>query len=168
MDRTDPHAERVLDPTKLIFLAQPGEPLRVTLEGDRCYPRVRVVAAFPLTDPDSYISLLDGKEEEIGVVPGLSHFSPEQRRMVKAELAKRYYMPVISRVAKVREEFGLSYWDVETDRGPKTFVLRGMQEHVTEIGPNRLMIMDVEGNRFELRDWENMDDKTYGHLVRLL
>jgi len=164
----DETAVHLLDPQQLTFLSEPGQPLRVTLEGECSYPRVRVVSAFPLTDPDGCVCLLDGAEKEIGVIPSAGELSREQRAIVQSELGKRYYMPVIQRVTALREEFGLSYWEVETDKGPKTFVLRGTQEHVTEIASNRLMIVDIEGNRFEIRDWEELDPKTYGYVVRLL
>ena len=157
-----------LDPSKLKLMAGEDHPLRMTIEGECSYPRVRVVAAFPLTSPGRDVCFLDGKDNEIGEVESLSDFTAAQRRIVEAELAKRYYMPVITRLRSVKDEFGLSYWDVETDRGPREFVLRGSTEHVTQIDERRLMIVDIDGNRFELRDWDRLDAKSYGLVVRLL
>jgi len=159
---------RKLDPSKLELVSGDDHPLRMTLEGDCSYPRVRVVAAFPLTAPDQVICFLDAKDNEIGEVESIAAFTPEQRAIVETELAKRYYMPVITRIKSVKDEFGLTYWEVDTDRGPKEFVLRGSSEHVTEVSDSRLMIVDIEGNRFELRDWDQLDSKSYGLVVRLL
>ena len=42
-----------LDPQKLRFFRH-GATLRLTIEGDRSYPRVSVLRAFPLSEPDRW------------------------------------------------------------------------------------------------------------------
>lgn len=58
----------------------------------------------------------------------------------------------MTKINSVKEEYGYTYWDVETDRGPVRFVVRMGSGTVNRIGGNRYMVNDIDGNRFEIRD----------------
>ncbi len=75
-----------------------------------------------------------------------------------AELGLHYFVPEITRVLHVREEFGFLYWDVETDKGPKEFVMRDSVVHYArEVGPNHWLIIDVGQARYEIVDLTRLD-----------
>ena len=116
------------------------------------YDRVTVHRAFPFTDPESYLSIRepDGKAREIGMVKALSELEPDQQEMLREQMNLRYFTPVIKKILDVREEYGYSYWDVETDRGGCRFTADN--NGVTKLSQTRLIISDVDGNRFELPD----------------
>ena len=58
------HPETV-DINKIRLFREPAWQLRLTIEGDRSYTRVKVVRAAPLTHPDTHISMLEAKDEEV-------------------------------------------------------------------------------------------------------
>jgi hypothetical protein len=49
---------------------------------------------------------------------------------------------------------------VDTDRGPRQFILRGLRDSVHEIEPGRYLINDVDGNRFEIPQITGLDHRS--------
>lgn len=136
---------------------QPPSILRMTIEGERSYLNVRIVRAAPLSRPDSYFSVLDPKGEEICMIKDLKEVDEKSRHAIKIELERRYLSSTIQRVNSIRAEFGTMYWDVETQRGRRDFVTRESDENIIWLSDRRLLILDVDGNRFEIPDVEQLD-----------
>jgi len=127
----------------------------VSLEfGGVKYPRVAVHRCFAFSDPDRYISVREpeGEGREIGLIEDMNDLDPETRAMLEEQMGLRYFSPKIRRVYDIREEYGYSYWDVETDRGSCRFTVRMSGGSVYPIGENRYLINDIDGNRFEISD----------------
>jgi hypothetical protein len=76
--------------------------------------------------------------------------SPDQRQMLEEELHRRYLASTVTRIQSVRSEFGTGYWSVETDRGPRDFVTQSLQENANWLSPGRLLLTDVDGNRYDV------------------
>ena len=110
------HPENVLPETVRLF-REPPWVLRLTIEGDRSYLKVRVVCAAPLSQPDRYICFLDEKNEVICTVEDPIDLDAVSQRIVKEEIEQRYMTAIIKRIDSLKSEFGVSYWEVETDRG---------------------------------------------------
>ncbi|NLN76267.1 MAG: DUF1854 domain-containing protein [Armatimonadetes bacterium] len=49
---------------------------------------------------------------------------------------------------------------MDTDRGPRQFILRGLRDSVHEIEPGRYLINDVDGNRFEIPQITGLDHRS--------
>lgn len=153
------HPERVaIDEIRLF--REPAWVLRLTIEGDRSYLKVKVVRAAPLSHPTRYICLLDAKDEEICMIDDLNPLNQEMRALIEQELDRRYLTASIQRVNAVRNEYGTSYWDVQTDRGPREFVVQNVSENAQWLGDHRLLITDVDGNRFEIPHLNALDKKS--------
>lgn len=153
------HPERVaIDEIRLF--REPAWVLRLTIEGDRSYLKVKVVRAAPLSHPTRYICLLDAKDEEICMIDDLNSLNREMRALIEEELDRRYLTATIQRVNAVRNEYGTSYWDVQTDRGPREFVVQNVSENAQWLGDHRLLITDVDGNRFEIPHLNALDKKS--------
>jgi len=128
-----------LDPHKLTF-AKRGDALILTMEGDRSYLKVHAVRAFPLTNLNEFIGLTDAiAGHEIGVLRNIRDLDPDARRLVQEQINKRYFIPKIFRITEARREFGTVYWDVETDRGSRKFIMRGIRDSIHEIEPGRYL-----------------------------
>jgi len=158
----------LLDPARLRFRRRPGGNLQLEIEGDRCYLSVRATRCFPFSDPRHYIAVVYGKTEEVGVLKGFRKLDPESRGLVEEDLERRYFIPVITRVVSVREESGVSYWNVETTRGPRDFVVRGLRDSLTELEEHRMLLTDVDGNRFEIPDYTALGARAFLLLDRHL
>lgn len=123
--------------------------------GEEYYPRVQVYQAFPFTDPDSYISIResDEKAKEIGVIKNFQKdITKETRRMVTEQLRLRYFTPVIEKIINIKDEYGFAYFDVLTDHGACRFTIHMGGGSVVNLSDTRLMITDLDGNRFEIPD----------------
>jgi hypothetical protein len=158
---------RVLDPRRMKVFRVAGV-TRMTLENDRSWIKVTVARAFPLSDPEHYIGFLDGAGKDVGLLPDPGLLDAESRQLVEEELEKRYFVPIVERVLSVKEEFGTVYWKVETDRGAKEIVVRNLRDNLQELSSSRVIITDVDGNRFEFPDTNKLDGKSAGIILRNL
>ncbi len=161
------HPEKV-DIDHLRLFREPAWRLRLTIDGDRSYTRVKVVRAAPLSHPDKYISFLDAKDEEICMVDDLKQLDAAARGIIKEELDRRYLTSIIQNVLTVRNEFGTSYWEVETNRGQREFVVQNVAENAQWLGDHRLLIIDVDGNRFEIPRLDALDKRSLGLVEQVL
>ncbi len=155
------HPENV-DTDKLRLFREPAWKLRLTIDDDRSYLRVKVVRAAPLSYPDQYISFLDGKDEEICMVDDLKALDSSTSTLVAEELERRYLTATIQSVSTIRNEYGTSYWEVQTNRGQREFVVQNVSENAQWLGDHRLLIIDVDGNRFEIPRLDELDKKSLG------
>ena len=148
-----------LDPKSAKFGRTDGGFLSLKIGRRRPYSRVHLYRMFPLSDPDQFISVRDTKEQEIGVIRSLSEFPREAVRMCEEELNRRYFSPTIARLLALKEEFGYTYWDAETDAGVFRFTVKGGRGNVVQVAETSLLIIDVDGNRFIFPDFEATDSK---------
>ena len=158
---------RYLEPAKLRFFRH-GATLRLTIEAERSVLKVAVYRSFPLSYPHQYLSVRDGKNEEVGLLADLTELDKESRRLVAEELERRYLVPVIRRVIRIIERFGTVDWEVETDRGVCRFTTRGAREKVIQPSPGRYLLIDVDDNRYDVRDLAALDPASQVWLMRHL
>lgn len=167
-DQNDDGEFEYLDPAKLEF-AKRGDALRLTIENDRSYLKVHAVRAFPLTNLNEYIGLLDAiGGREIGMLRNIRDLEAQPRELVQAELSRRYFIPKVTKITKAKKEFGAIYWDVDTDRGRREFIMRGIRDSIHEIEPGRYLITDVDGNRFELPQLSKLDTRSQAHWDKIV
>jgi hypothetical protein len=142
-----------------------GGILRLTLP-DRSYVSARVYRAFPVSDPDHYSGLTDGAGKEIGIIADPSRLDETSRTAAETELDKRYFVPVVTRVVDIRDDFGATIFEVETNRGQHRYVVRGIRDNIVELSHRRLLVTDVDGNRFEIADLNALDPRSQNVLLR--
>ena len=147
---------------------EPPWMLRLTILDDRSYLRVKIVRAAPLSHPNRYICILDPKDEEICMIDDPRLLQPEMADIIREELDRRYLTSTIEGVTSVRNEFGTSYWDVVTNRGEREFVVQNASENAQWLGDHRLLLIDVDGNRFEIPDLNALDKKSLGYVELVL
>jgi len=160
-DQNDSEGElEYLDARKLSF-AKRGDALILTIEGDRSYLKVRAVRAFPLSELAEFIGLIDAiNGHEIGMLRHLCDLEGSAKQLIQHEIDKRYFIPKVTRIIQAKKEFGTIYWDIETDRGARQFVMRGLRDSVHEIEPGRYLVNDVDGNRVEVPKITDLDTRS--------
>jgi hypothetical protein len=146
---------RFLDPDKVKFF-RAGDALRVTIEGDKSCLRVVPMRAFPISVRDKYISIRDAGGNELGVIRDPDELEEGSRKLLKKEVWKRYFTPVIHSVRSLNDKFGILEWEVETDRGRKKFLTRSLHDSLTETDTG-FIITDMENNRYEIRNPSDLD-----------
>jgi hypothetical protein len=156
-----------MDAKQIQIFYEPKDHLRMTI-GDRSYPTVKPVWSSPIARPGKYLSLLDGKGTEIVMVQDLGILEPRCRKAVEAELRRRYLTAVIDEIVSAKEEYGAAYWRVTTDRGTRDFVTENLQENALWYSDTHLMLLDTDGNRFEVPNTEKLDPKSKAILHTIL
>ena len=119
------------------------------------YARVCVYLTFPLTNPEEFISIreADEKAKEIGIIEKLSQLPEEQQEMLREQIKLRYFMPVITKVLDVKDEYGYAYWNVVTTFGACRFTTQMSGDAVIHLSDSRLLVTDIDGNRYEIPDF---------------
>jgi len=156
-----------LAPDRVTLWAGEGGRLRLTLHQDRSYLEVRAVRAFPLSEPDRFIGLLDAGNGDriIGLIADPKELDASSRECLMKSVDAHYFVPTITRICSLREEFGAAYFDVETDRGKRRFVARGLRDATQHLGDGELLIPDVDGNRYRIADWRRLDAQSRKFLM---
>ncbi len=123
--------------------------------------RAFLTRQFPFEAEWEYISVLDEEQQEIGIIRALSIFSEDTRGLLETELRRRYYAPIILSIQQVKERYGFSNWRVMTPEGEMNFTLHDTYRSIIKAGEGRLILLDVNGNRFEIPDSAALDPKSY-------
>jgi hypothetical protein len=144
---------RYLTPETATFSRTEGGFVSLKVEGEE-YSRVQVVRMFPFSEPGKYISIRTAEEtsKEIGVIEQLEVFPEDVREMLTEQMALRYFTPIITKVYQIKDQYGFAYFDVETDRGHCRFVIRMGGNAVVHLSDTRIIISDIDENRFEIPD----------------
>ena len=142
--------------------------LELTDAQGQVFAGVVPVRAFPIQSPEVGISLVSTDGHEVAWIDGLSDVPEPAQTLVRETLATREFMPVVHRIASVTSFSTPCTWTVETDRGPTEFVLRG-DEDIRRIGKdNALLIADVHGIQYLVRDQFALDAQSKRILDRFL
>ena len=160
MTRVDIEKEmETIDPGKIKLHLDGFQDLGVRFDDGMEYSKVRAVKTFPLSAAMHFIALKDEEGKEIGIIEDLGELDSESREALKIELEKSYFMPDIIRINDIDDDFGVPKWDVETDKGHRTFELRTRRD-ARMMGRGRVLIKDIDGNRYEITDYRKLDPRS--------
>jgi hypothetical protein len=135
-------------------------------EGNR-HVGVEPVRAFPLSDPERWIALVDAEGQELACIEDPSRLREDLRRRLEEELARREFVPVIQRIVRVSSPNPPAEWEVVTDRGPTRFTFNS-EDDLRRLGPRRALIVDARGMRYEVPDVAALDAQSRRVLERFL
>lgn len=129
---------------------------------EKLYHRVFLHRMFPFELPWEYISVSDEEQAEIGIIYSVDDFPEDTRLLIKNELLKKYYSPIIKSIKSVKERYGFSYWSVITDDDRTVeFTIQDTFRNTVKVGDNKVILLDVDGNRFVIEDVLALDRKSY-------
>lgn len=123
--------------------------------------RVFLYRQFPFDMLWEFISVMDEEQCEIGIIRDVAIFDEATHTLLCDELNRRYYAPEILSIVSFKERYGFSYWKVKTHEGEVSFTLHDTFRSIIRAGEKRLILLDVDGNRFEIPDVEALDRKSY-------
>ena len=141
--------------------------LVLTTQDGEVHDGVVPVRAFPVTSPGDGIALMSTDGHEMVWIDRLEDLPPPIRMLVEEELASREFVPEIRRLRRVSSFATPSIWEVETDRGDTSFVLKG-EEDIRRHGKSGLLIADSHGVLFLVRDLGALDHASRRLLDRFL
>jgi hypothetical protein len=158
----------LLTPRNTVFMQKgdfPSAIIKVKKSADLSvelhFSRVYLRRSFPAAEPYRYISVSGRDEKEVGMIPDITEFPEGQRKLLKAELDRLYFMPKILSVQSVKDRFGRTTFQVTTDIGPLTFTVQDVYRNLFRLPDGRLILTDIDGNRFEITDPKALDKKSY-------
>ena len=126
------------------------------------------VRAFPIQSPEDGISLVSTDGHEVAWIDLLADVPEPAQTLVRDALVSREFMPVVTRIVSVTSFSTPCTWTVNTDRGDTEFVLRG-DEDIRRIGKdNALLIADVHGIQYLVRDQFALDTASKKILDRFM
>jgi hypothetical protein len=145
---------RLLNKENARFTRTPGGFVALEYDGKN-YERVGIYRTFPFTDPGHYISIRESEEKarEIGVIQDLSSdVSQEEAEILTEQMELRYFTPVILKIHDIKEEYGYGYFHVTTSFGECKFTTQMSSGSVVHLSEERILITDLDGNRYEVPD----------------
>src|ERR1051326_2040277 len=95
--------------TDLKLFYAPKERLRATIGEEKSYLTVKPVWAAPLSHPNRYLTLLDGKGEEILMIPDPNDLPSDYQEILQRELRHRYLTATVQAITHAKQEFGATY-----------------------------------------------------------
>ena len=157
------------------------------------FERVFLHRAFPFDNPNEYISVSgnfpkpeeEKKEEEkkpelkenttsfgelkeIGIISNISVFDENQRQYIQNELNRKYFIPIIESITSVKEKYGFSYWETKTNIGKIKFTVHDAFRNILKISEDRIMVTDVNGNRYEIVSLDGLDRQSFRRIELFL
>lgn len=168
-EQVQPHSEKTLEtkPLQIYDLIQPDQVklredeyhcLLLTVD-DQEYENVRPVRTFPLSGKTDHVSFVDSSGREIALVAHPHKLDKESRRALRRHLDLMYYVPKIVRIDSINESMGISIWNVLTDRGYATFEIVD-RESIMKMPGGRFIMKDADGNRFEIENIAELDNRS--------
>jgi hypothetical protein len=147
---------------------EPKDRLRLTVGEEMSYHTVRPAWSAPLSRPNQYLALLNGKGEEIVTLNNPEELPFESLTAVREELRRRYLTATVEEIVHAKFEYGATYWSVDTDRGRRDFVTQHLQENAIWLSDTHLLLLDVDGNRFEITDTRALNAKSRAYINAIL
>lgn len=138
----------------------------VLADGTRHAP-VTAIRAYPITDPEGGVALMDAEGHELLWIDQWTQLAPALRSQVHQALTEREFLPVIEKLEGVSSFATPSTWTVVTNRGTTQFLLKG-EEDIRRLTGTVLLINDADGVQYMIRDLAAMDKHSRKLLDRFL
>src|SRR5690606_8193317 len=117
--------------------------------------------------PDQCIALIDADGQELQWIDSLDQLSAPVRALVDEELGGREFLPIIRRIELADGKRTPGVWQVDTDRGRTELTIKG-EDSIRRIGHGSLLVSDVHGVQFLIRDLHALDGRSRRILDRFM
>ncbi len=136
------------------------------------YKRICLRRALPLGDPSGFISIADHENKEIAIIRSLADFSGEQLQIVLDELDSRYYCPQIHEIKSIKDKLGYVYMEMviggKDGKSERTCAIKDVNRNIRMLKNDKLIIFDVDGNRYIIPSLEGLEKKSLKRLEPFL
>jgi hypothetical protein len=143
-----------------------GQLVLTSANGD-IHEGVVPVRAFPIGAPDEGIALVNVEGHEVGWIERLADLPADIGQLIDEELASREFVPEIENILDVSSFACPSTWQVKTNRGAASLILKG-EDDIRRLTQTRLLIADSNGIQFLVRDTTALDRHSRKLLDRFL
>ncbi len=120
--------------------------------------RVILHLLFPYNTKTELVSVLSPDKEEVGMIRDIGVFPEESLAAIEKEIGRRHFVRRITQILKIKDKNGITAWRVVLEGGEEAeFVLKDTYGSIFKASDTRLLITDVDGNRFEIEDVEKLN-----------
>ncbi|MGE0529116.1 MAG: DUF1854 domain-containing protein [Bdellovibrionales bacterium] len=130
--------------------------LQARIQGEPLYRGVFALRCFPVSYPESYISLRfhapDGRLRELGLIRDLERWPEDAKKLIREALTRRYLFHRIERVYQVRKFSQFLAFQTQTHLGRVDFVVRYTNDAIKKYGERGRLLMDIEDNLYVIPD----------------
>lgn len=134
-----------------------GHLLRLVTSDGACTDRLEARYLFPVHKTDGYITLLNEEEVEVALIPSLAALDEASEEAVRRGLSDYYLVPRILKIRSAVEKYGTLRWEVETDRGIRSFDIRNPNHDIRVQKDGSVRVRDADDNRYLIENYKLLD-----------
>ena len=159
-DKTNASPARIetVGPERVRVFRDDFDVLHLVVDGET-HADVRPLRLFPVSGKVDYVSFVTRERKEVCLLSNPDGLDEASRKALEDALESMYYMPKIRRIDSIREIWGISHWETQTDCGYATFEVVN-REQIRRLPNGRFIIQDADGNRFEIEDINTLDPRS--------
>ena len=158
---------RFIDPKDVHIWRDNFGQLCLKLADGREFRDVHPSLAFPISQAARMLILRDADLTEVGIIDDFTAVDEQSCQVLHEELEKAYFVPHIVRINSAQEQRGVATFEVETDRGPRTIQVQ-FHHRMRILGGGRVIIHDVDANRYEIPSLADLDPRSQALLDEFL
>jgi hypothetical protein len=125
---------------------------------------VKPMRSFPLTAPDRQIVLIAPDDRELGIIRELRALDRPSREAIEGELEIAYLVTRVQEIRSVRARFGVTTWELATDRGSRTAHVKERSD-IRPMPDGRIILTDVDGVKYEIPRPDELDERSRSWLI---
>ena len=101
---------------------------------EKVFEDVEINPAFPLTKIGRYLSVRKPRDQknkigdEIGIIKDMEELDKDSKNVLDQALEKIYFMPKINKIYEIEEEYGVTCWEVKTEKGRRAFDIKSRRK----------------------------------------
>jgi hypothetical protein len=119
--------------------------------------------AAPLSHSERYAVFFDD-DGKVGILTDPSLLDASSREILADEWRRSDLTAVVQRITSVKHDLELAHLSVQTDRGQRHLAIGNPEKNVRWLGDRHVLLVDIDGNRFDVPDVTMLDP----HSARLL
>lgn len=159
-----PSLDNQADSISLTFNDEQG--LILTTQAGIAYS-VRLVRAYPLTDPDHWISVLDRKGYELFKIDALSALPLALQKVIEQYFKQDDCTPIIEHIIAIDSMSDPLKWLVQTNCGPMIIYI-DHEESIRCLPNHKVVLYDNKKMRYLIEDETQLDESSRSLLSRYL
>lgn len=125
--------------------------LVISLSTGVVYEAVRLVRAYPLTDPNHWISILDDKDHELFMIADLESLPNAMQQVIADYFIHHELNATIEKILSVESVTDPVTWQVQTNHGLETLLIDD-EDHIRCLPNHKVVVYDKKKNRYIIHD----------------
>ena len=150
----------IVEPARVRIWRDSFRRLCVTVKDHATYLDLRPARVFPVSEAAQLVSFLGIEDREALLLRSTCGLDAESHEVLEEEMTRAFFVPRITHIYEIEDAHGAARWEVETDRGYRLFDIRD-REDVKVIEGRRVLLQDADGNRYEVVDVNDLDERSY-------